>query len=301
MVRLVHVLIVGAVLLLPLQFIAQQAIPVDEATMLAHVTKRVDPIFPPIAKAARIVGTVVFDIRVGVNGKVEQMKVVSGPAMLQQAAIDGLKHWDFAPFQKDGIPVAATGRVSIIFSLGKDDPTPKEDEIATRYFAVDRDCINMSRSGGDLQQLAAACKRAAEIAEEFPADRRFIEKRGAFVYASWALLRAGDVPAARHYADRAVETILLGHDDNSGSNAAYSVRGMVEARQGDLNAADRDLTTAEEFERKAIDWAKSVKFEHGEDYRHSLQQDLEIHAKILQGLGRADEAQHKLDEAGKLP
>jgi hypothetical protein len=78
------------------------------------------------------------------------------------------------------------------------------------------------------------------------------------------------------------------------------VRGVVEARQGDLNAADRDLTTAEEFGRKAIDWAKSVKFEHSEEYRHSLQQDLQIHAKILQSLGRADEAQRKLDEAAKL-
>ena len=300
MVSFVRFLVVGAVLLLPLQIAAQEAIQVDEATMSAHVIKRVEPVFPPIAKAARVVGTVVLDIRVDVNGKVDQTKVVSGPAMLQQAAIDGIKHWAFAPFLKDGVPVAATGPVSIVFSLGKDDPTPKEEEIATRYFAVDRDCLNMSRAGGDQQQLAATCKRAAEIAEEFPADRRFIEKRGAFVYASWALLRSGDVPAARHYADRAVETILLGHDDNSGSNAAYSVRGMVEARQGDLAAADRDLSTAEEFERKAIDWAKSVKFEHGEDYRHSLQQDLQIHAKILQGLGRADEAQKKLDEAAKL-
>ena len=73
-----------------------------------------------------------------------------------------------------------------------------------------------------------------------------------------------DFAAALLYGGKAVDIVKLGHDDNSGSNAAYGVRGMVEGNSGDLAAADQDLTVAEDFERKGIAWAEQVKFEHGD-------------------------------------
>src|SRR5271154_2966989 len=97
---------------------AQQVIQVTAREIQQHIDRQVFPVYPPIAKAAQIQGTIVFDLRIGTTGKIESMKVVSGPAMLQQAAIDALKQWTFHPFEKDGVSVIATGQYSIIFTLG---------------------------------------------------------------------------------------------------------------------------------------------------------------------------------------
>jgi TonB family protein len=278
---------------------AQDVLTVDKLTLDQHVDHRVAPFYPPIAKAARIQGIIVFHIQVGTTGKIESMKVISGPAMLQQAAIDCLKQWTYHPFEKDGKLVSAAGPVSIEFSLGKDGPTPQEEEIAGRYFPLSDQCHKAISAGTDLQASAKVCKAAADVASEFPEDRRFIEKRSGYVWAASALLYSGDLKTALTYAEKAVDIVKLGHDDNSGSNAAYGIRGMVEGNLGNLTAADQDLTVAEDFERKGIAWAEQVKFEHGDSYKRTLAQELRFHAQVLQGLHRSEDAQKKLDEAAK--
>ena len=278
---------------------AQEVLIVDSQTLERHVDHRVAPIYPPIAKAALIQGTVVFEIRVDVTGKIESSKVVSGPAMLQQAAIDSLKQWTFHPFDKDGSPARATGTVAIVFNLGKDGPTPDEEKIARRYFPLSDQCRKAVAARTDYPGAAAICKSAADTADEFPTDRRFIEKRSAFVWAAYALMYSKDLNTALLYAGKAVDVVKLGHDDNSGSNAAYGVKGIVEGNLGNLTAADQDLTAAEDYERKGIAWAEQEKFEYGGEYKRALVQDLRFHAQVLQALNRPDDAQKKLDEAKK--
>jgi TonB family protein len=277
--------------------VSQEALQADEATLNQHRLNRVPPVYPPIAKAAHVQGTVVVAISVGTSGKIESMKVVSGPAMLQQAAIDCVKQWVFRPFEKNGSPVAASGAVSVIFLLGP--PNPTDEAIATRYFPASDECRKKFSSKTDYEAAAAVCKQAAEIAEEFAPDLRFIEKRSAFVWASWALIYSGDLKTAEHYAERAVEVVKLGHDDNSGSNSVYCVRGLVKAKLGDLQAADRDLAVAEDFQHKGVAWAEKEAPGLVTYYRSELIQDLRIHAQVLQGLKRPDDAQKKLDEAAK--
>ena len=173
--------------------------------------------------------------------------------MLHQAALDCVKKWTLKPFERDGTPFSATGRTSIVFSLGKDDPTAPEENLAQQHFPLSEECHAKSRVTGDWKDTAQACGHAAQVAEQFPADRRFIEKRSAYVYAAWALTLSSDLKEARMYADLVVEVVKLGHDDNSGMNAAYLVKGVVEGKSGEFGAADQDLSTAEEFERKAIE------------------------------------------------
>jgi len=290
---------VFAFLLVSRTGLAQEIISVDEPTLIQHVDHHVDPIYPPIAKAARIQGIVIFQIQIGTTGKVESTKVVSGPPMLRQAAIDCLKQWTYHPFEKDGKPVEATGPVSIEFSLGKNGPTPQEEEIASRYFPLSDQCHKAISAGTDLQASAKVCKAAADVASEFPEDRRFIEKRSGFVWAASALMYSGDLVTALTYAEKAVNVVKLGHDDNSGSNAAYGIRGMVEVNLGDLTAADQDLTVAEDYERKGIAHMELDSPGIAKYYRGVLARDLRFHAKLLQGLNRPDEAQKKLDEAAK--
>lgn len=150
---------------------AQETISVDQAALSQHVDHRVPPAYPPIAKAAHIQGTVVFDVRVGASGKIESMKVLSGPAMLQQAAIDCLKQWTFHPFEKDGAPVPATGQMSIIFILSDYHPGANDEQIAERYFPLSDQCRKDVSSHSDPTAAAQVCKQAADMASNL--DRMF--------------------------------------------------------------------------------------------------------------------------------
>ena len=51
--------------------------------------------YPPLARQARIMGTVVLDVTVASNGSVSDAHVVSGHPLLQQTTIDGVKKWLF--------------------------------------------------------------------------------------------------------------------------------------------------------------------------------------------------------------
>ncbi len=276
---------------------AQEAIAVDQATIEQHVDHRVDPVYPPIAKAARIGGTVVLEVRVDPQGKVEATKVASGPPMLLQAALDCVKQWTFRPFEQDGSPQAATGQISILFDLGKNAPTAEEDEIAQRYFPLSDKCRQAVSARNDPKNAAAVCKEAAETASEFGPEVRFIEKRSAFVWAAYALMSNRDFKSALFYAQQAVDVVKLGHDDNSGSNAAYGVKSMVEGNMGDFAASDQDLAVAEDFGRKGVEWAEKEAPSLRAEYARSLTMDLRFHAQVLQQLNRPAEAQQKLDEA----
>ena len=288
-----------AILAIPHLGRAQESINVDAATLDQHVAHRVAPVYPPIAKAARIQGTIVFQVRVGVSGNIESTTVVSGPAMLQQAAIDCVKHWTFQPFERDGKPAPASGQISIDFSLGKDGPTASEEKIADRYFPLADQCRKLLSSRADYPAAATACKQAADTANEFAPGVRFIERRSAFVYAATAYADAGNLKDALPWADKAVATVKLGHDDDSGSNAAYSTKGNIEGMLGDLASADQDLATAEDFERKGIVSMEKDSPGIAGNYRRVLARDLRFHAQVLQHLNRPDEAKKKLDEAAK--
>jgi TonB family protein len=280
---------------------AQDPRVVDQAELSQHLDHSTPPVYPAIAKAAHIQGTVVFAVLLSSAGRVESLHVVSGPAMLQQAAIDCVKQWTYHPFLKNGVPIPVSSRIAVEFSLGDStDAIRKDQEISERYFKLDSKCREAVLAHSDLPAAEALCNQVAQIASEFAPDARFIERRSAYDYAAVACLNNHDLDAAYQWAAKAVAVAQLGHDDNSGNNSVYATLGMIEAMRGDLSSADRDLTTAEDFGRKAIAWTKDVKFEHIDSYLSSLTQDLRFHARVLRILNRPQEAQQKLDEADKL-
>jgi tetratricopeptide (TPR) repeat protein len=268
---------------------------------------------------------VVFDLQIGATGKIEFMRVVSGPAMLQQAAIDCLKQWTFHPFQKDGSSVAAHGQYSILFVLGDSTnttighgpPVPQRGQIQTievksenaasgpdtvlndKFDAVDSACKNGILSKQFNDDTVSKCRQAAMLADELPMDGNYIAKRSAYVYAASAYADIGDFKGALPWAIKAVDVVKLGHDGDSGSSAAYEDKGIIEGNLGDLAAADQDLTAAEDYERKGIAHSEIDSLSSAENYRRILARDLHFHAQVLEKLNRPDEAQKKLDEAAK--
>jgi len=77
------------------------------------------PIYPAIAKAAGIEGTVRLAATISRNGTIENLRVTGGPAMLQQAALDAVKTWLYRPYLLDGQPVEVETTVDVIFTLSR--------------------------------------------------------------------------------------------------------------------------------------------------------------------------------------
>ena len=76
------------------------------------------PLYPPIAKAARVSGTVVLQATISKTGTIENLHVISGPAMLQQSAMDAVRQWRYRPYLLNNDPVEVETTVNVIFTLG---------------------------------------------------------------------------------------------------------------------------------------------------------------------------------------
>jgi protein TonB len=86
--------------------------------MAGMILQKTQPIYPAIAKAARVQGTVVLQATITKTGTIEGAKVVSGPAMLQQSALDAIRTWRYRPYLLNGEPVEVDTQVNVVFSLG---------------------------------------------------------------------------------------------------------------------------------------------------------------------------------------
>ena len=92
-------------------------IPAD--TMAKLIVTKVPPQYPADAKKARIQGKVVLDAVIGKTGNVENLKVVSGPAALQQSALDAVRQWTYKPFLVNGNPIEVETTINVTYTLSK--------------------------------------------------------------------------------------------------------------------------------------------------------------------------------------
>jgi protein TonB len=79
---------------------------------------RTTPIYPPIAIAARVSGAVVLAATISKSGSIEDLRVVSGPAMLRNSAMDAVRNWRYRPYLLNNQPVEVETTVNVVFSMG---------------------------------------------------------------------------------------------------------------------------------------------------------------------------------------
>lgn len=91
--------------------------PVGGDVRQAKLISSVPPAYPTLAKNQHVSGNVTVDALIDANGRVTTMKVVSGPTLLQQAAMDALKQWKYQPASLDGNPVPMHLTVTVQFRL----------------------------------------------------------------------------------------------------------------------------------------------------------------------------------------
>ena len=75
------------------------------------------PNYPAIARSARLQGTVVLQATIGKDGTITNLRVISGPALLQQSAVSAVRRWRYKPMLLDGVPIDVETTISVDYSL----------------------------------------------------------------------------------------------------------------------------------------------------------------------------------------
>lgn len=91
-----------------------------QQTKLTHI---VPPVYPPIAVAADVQGTVVLDVVIARDGSVAEATYASGPVVLMHAAIDAVKQWRYERTLLDGQPLEVETTVSLPFVIATGSPS----------------------------------------------------------------------------------------------------------------------------------------------------------------------------------
>lgn len=79
-------------------------------------TKDVPPVYPAVAKAAKVSGQVVLEATVGPDGRVSDTRVVRSIPLLDQAAIDAVQQWEYKPTMVKGQAVPVIVTISVNFT-----------------------------------------------------------------------------------------------------------------------------------------------------------------------------------------
>jgi TonB family protein len=83
----------------------------------ASLISQVAPVYPELARKARIQGTVRFNVRIDKEGHVEDVRLISGHPLLVQSALDSVKQWVYKPTLLNGEPVNVLTTVDVNFTL----------------------------------------------------------------------------------------------------------------------------------------------------------------------------------------
>jgi periplasmic protein TonB len=91
--------------------------PVSSVLMAGLLLKKITPDYPEIAKATGTQGTVVLQATISTNGSIENLRVVSGPALLRQSALNAVAQWQYRPYTLNGVPVEVETTINVVFKL----------------------------------------------------------------------------------------------------------------------------------------------------------------------------------------
>lgn len=279
---------------------AQTYINVPAAPAAAHLVKRVDPIYPPLAKMARIQGTVDLEVHIGKDGSVVSAKVKQGHPILVMSAIQAVKQWKYKPFVSDSKPVEAMTTVEIPFSLGiPPDQYKAEQEISGKYFKKEDACRKLIGLR-QYDQARPLCEAAVALAEQLP-PRRALERTHAYADMGWVLLGQRNFGEALTYFRKEVDLdekvrkpddADLGYGYHRLAVALFStgdIQGFLQyyTRAIDtLKLARKDMPANAIGEGFKAEYAKSLK---------SYQKELGEYSALLLRLGdtkAADTAEH---------
>jgi protein TonB len=79
--------------------------------------KDVRPVYPEVAQAARVQGVVIVEVRIEADGTVSDARILRSIPLLDEAALDAVKQWEFTPTLHNGVPVPVIATMTVNFRL----------------------------------------------------------------------------------------------------------------------------------------------------------------------------------------
>jgi protein TonB len=104
--------------------ILQRMIGVEEAPVRAigeirqpRLVRRIEPIYPEIARQARVAGIVILEATTDATGRVQAVRILRSIPLLDEAAVDAVRHWVYEPMIVNGRPRGVAFSVTVRFEL----------------------------------------------------------------------------------------------------------------------------------------------------------------------------------------
>jgi len=91
---------------------------VSTGVLVGLLLTPIQPVYPAIARAARVEGTVVMEATISKTGRIESLRAVSGPEMLRRAALDAVEAARYQPYRLNGEPTEVQTTITVNFRLG---------------------------------------------------------------------------------------------------------------------------------------------------------------------------------------
>ncbi len=107
----------------PLVIRASKGRPVRISSADGLLIKKIEPLYPLDAKILRLEGTVVLRTVIDKTGDVSSVFALSGPPLLESAAVEAVKQWQYRPFSMNGQSVEVETTVEVVFALDGSQPT----------------------------------------------------------------------------------------------------------------------------------------------------------------------------------
>jgi periplasmic protein TonB len=96
---------------------APKRVRISQGVTRGMLIRKTEPVYPPIARTARIQGQVLLTAIISKTGNIENLTLVSGHPMLVPAAIAAVQQWQYRPFLLNGEPVEVETIVTVTFQL----------------------------------------------------------------------------------------------------------------------------------------------------------------------------------------
>ena len=75
------------------------------------------PVYPPVAQEARVQGVVIIEATIDPSGRVAKARVLRGQPLLDEAALDAVRQWEFTPTEVNGAAVPVIMTITVNFAL----------------------------------------------------------------------------------------------------------------------------------------------------------------------------------------
>ncbi|MBN1567778.1 MAG: energy transducer TonB [Acidobacteria bacterium] len=219
------------------QFALYGQVKLDQNAAEALLLERPIPVYPQLARRARVEEIVKLFITVSESGFVKNYGVISGHPLLTESAIQSVMQSRYKPYISEGKAVSFATTVEIPFLLEFTEKDYERDRmLASQYFEQESKCRDLTNAA-DWQHADEVCRANLAIADKFGKHRELTKMR-AYQLAGFAALGLNRYKEARDYLNRAYKFGKSNLKEDDGDLGALLVTlGQAHAKMGNLNAA----------------------------------------------------------------